>query len=77
MGIGFGGPREQAVGEQSDARFVVADVRCPEAIDLLRVRDGFWRAPAVDATGAIGNPGRGELHAQALELRNEYINVEF
>jgi hypothetical protein len=59
--VGCGGSHQQTIGEKSDTRFVVADVRCPEFFDLRCVRAGVQSAPAIDAIRAIGKPDRGEL----------------
>jgi hypothetical protein len=56
---------------------IVADVRCPQTFDLLCVRTGLQHTPAIDVVGTIREPDRGELHAEAFQLGNECVNVEF
>jgi hypothetical protein len=50
---------------------------CPQIFNLLCVRDGIRHPPAVDAIGAIEEPGRGQFKAEALKLGDEGVNVEF
>ena len=49
---------------------------CPQIFNLLCVRDGIRHPPAVDAIGAIEEPGGGQFKAEALNLRDECVNVE-
>jgi hypothetical protein len=58
-------------------RFIIADVFCPQIFDLLCVHDSVRHPPAVDAIGAIEEPGRGQFKAEALKLHYECVNVEF
>ena len=62
--------------KKAHPRLIVADVFCPQSFNLLCVRDGIRHPPAVDAIGAIEEPGGGQFKAEALNLRDECVNVE-
>jgi hypothetical protein len=66
----------QVCGEHIDARLVVADLRGPEILDLLRMLARVQHAPAVDAQLAVGKRNRGQFHAHAVKLGDKSFNVK-
>jgi hypothetical protein len=66
----------QTSAKKGRPRFIVADVRCPQIFNLLCMRDGVRHAPAVDAIGSVGEPGRSQFWAEAFKLGDEGVNVE-